>query len=601
MNNVITILVDSVFSECISSRKTKASSTPFIDTLLKDSIYTPNMYSFGPYTNAATKGLYCSVPTLEDYGYYFGINASEYNPYRLFKENGYETYGFYYPYYLISNKTKRHIDHSVYTSGFSFGSMWKGNFEYYQLIKKQRPLNAAEYEILRRFLAMVFDLWLEFYDSILNNAEARLLLDRYTDLQRATESRESLNAQQILFLADERKYVDTLLDMGADHALAKIDCIDFSVFADTDFIKKVIYPQNKDITDYIQRRTRMLNRRNNKVGGRQLLSALGKYLLHRDKEGLRFIYNVACSRNTQRKMLSDTFRGIWQEMPSAKSQIRTAIDMLEQRRTDSPFYLSFHFLEVHERVAYFSYDRQDAAEARKEFETARELAENCGDDFRGSLVYQMALRYIDSCIEELFDYLNRSGLADSTTVMVVADHGSSYTYYPIRENVVNNFHRENYNIPMVIWQKGLQGAGVYEGMYTSMDAYPTLLDVVGLQKPKSWQGKSVRELSRGREYVVTEYMGPGSPDMMTKQAWMSVRNKKYMLAFYPPMNEGFHREKVAEAYDLEHDPLEMKNIAGKIDINDPEISFLIQQVENRFTEICANRDRFIAGLASLEL
>lgn len=94
MNNVITILVDSVFSECISSRKTKASSTPFIDTLLKDSIYTPNMYSFGPYTNAATKGLYCSVPTLEDYGYYFGINASEYNPYRLFKENGYETYGF---------------------------------------------------------------------------------------------------------------------------------------------------------------------------------------------------------------------------------------------------------------------------------------------------------------------------------------------------------------------------------------------------------------------------------------------------------------------------------------------------------------------------
>ena len=69
----------------------------------------------------------------------------------------------------------------------------------------------------------------------------------------------------------------------------------------------------------------------------------------------------------------------------------------------------------------------------------------------------------------------------------------------------------------------------------------------------------------------------------------------------PILNEGFHREKVAEAYDLEHDPLEMKNIAGKIDINDPEISFLIQQVENRFTEICANRDRFIAGLASLEL
>ena len=81
--------------ECIGKGKTKESSTPFLDSLLDNSIYAPNVYSYGPYTDAATKGLWCSMPTLSDYGYYFSINGSNINPYKKFQVVLFHPYPFY--------------------------------------------------------------------------------------------------------------------------------------------------------------------------------------------------------------------------------------------------------------------------------------------------------------------------------------------------------------------------------------------------------------------------------------------------------------------------------------------------------------------------
>ena len=109
-DNVIVILLDSVYSQCLGTGRTERSSTPFIDRLITEGLYTPNMYSMGPYTDAATKALFCSEPTMNGFGYYFGINASK-NHFEVFHDNGYEIFGFYYPYYHVGRKTSKIIDH----------------------------------------------------------------------------------------------------------------------------------------------------------------------------------------------------------------------------------------------------------------------------------------------------------------------------------------------------------------------------------------------------------------------------------------------------------------------------------------------------------
>ena len=597
MNNVIVILMDSVYSECLGTGRTEKTSTPFLDKLKKEGIFIPNMYSFGPFTNAATKGLFCSTQTLNDYGYYFGINASKYNHFKVFKESGYETYGFYYPYYLISKENTKNIDHSIYTSGFVFKSVWRGNFEYYSEIIKERGLNSEEYSLLIHFLEMMFGCWIEYYENMIKIPETTVMLDEYIDITLVKVSLDRLKYQYILFQENLENYINGVLSLGMNHELAKIDCVDVGEFVDKKFLQDVVYVRNKNKIKYIQKRTKTLNKKNNKISVKRSLNSIINFIKTRNKNELRYLYNCYCSRNTQNKMIRDSFNGIWQEMPSAKTQIRAGIEKLSKRGNDDiPFYMFFHILDAHERVSYFSYDQKDVDVIDKEFEMAYNVAKGCGSKFKGSLVYQMSLRYIDSCIEELYTYLERKNILDKTTIMVLSDHGSSYSYFPLRNDVVNNFHKENYNIPTIIWQKRNNYNHQYNGLYTSMDAFPTLIELVNINKPKEFLGKAVWDLPEGRDFVITEYMGPGCPDMLTKDVWLSIRDKKYMIAYKTKINESFSRNDIFEAYCLEEDQYELRNIAKIIDVNNKEVAFLINKIEERFIEICTHRDEFIMRL-----
>lgn len=443
INNVIVILVDSVFSECIGTGRTEKSSTPFLDSLKENSIFLPNVFSFGPYTNAATKGLFCSEPTLEEYGYYFGINASLNNNYKVFKDSGYETFSFYYPYYLVSSNTENSIDHSVFTAGFVYSAIWRGQLEYYSVEKKKRNLELTEYTLLIKFIRMMFECWENYYNTLLREDESRLLLGRYLSIEKIKGANDLLKREKESFLDNQERYIDSLLEQGISHQLDRIDCIDRELFADKSFLKD-IFARNKNALRKIQRINFMKNIKNNRLSFRYSVKALCNCIHYIDKKELRYYYNCYCSLMAPEKMTKDAFNGVWQEMPSARTQLLCGIELLKKYRSETPFYMQFHVLDPHERISYFSYDTNNSDLVSKEIHDALHLAERCGVKFKGSILYQLSLRYIDSCIKELFDYLKNSPFYSNTIVMVVSDHGSSYTYNPIRMSVVNNFHKENY-------------------------------------------------------------------------------------------------------------------------------------------------------------
>ena len=174
--NVISVLLDSVAWDAISTHRTKISVTPFLDSLAKESITATNLYSQGPYTDAATKSLYTGRNCLDDFAYYSKLNSSPTNHFKVFHENGYETFGFYYPYYMIGSGIKKYIDHSIYTSKFAFVSEWGGIFSYYFDIKKTRNLNDNEYLLLIDHFTLLFDVWKSFYYDILDNPSSSILI-----------------------------------------------------------------------------------------------------------------------------------------------------------------------------------------------------------------------------------------------------------------------------------------------------------------------------------------------------------------------------------------------------------------------------------------
>lgn len=103
-NNVIFFFVDSVTWNYVGKNRAYVSPTPFLDSLRSESLVTTKLYSYAPYTDAATRSLFTGRNCLDDYGYFFRTNTSPINHYKAFHDLGYETYDFNYPFYIIGDK-----------------------------------------------------------------------------------------------------------------------------------------------------------------------------------------------------------------------------------------------------------------------------------------------------------------------------------------------------------------------------------------------------------------------------------------------------------------------------------------------------------------
>lgn len=597
-SNVITILIDSVYSGCTGTQKTKTSSTPFIDSMLEHSFYAPNLYSYGPYTDAATKGLYCANRTLDDYGYFFGINSSETNHFKIFKELGYETFGFYYPYYLIGSRVEQFIDHSIYTTGFKYISVWNGKFEYYAKVKKQRALSDIEYALLMKCTDLVFDCWILFYSNIRQQRLSdSIIKDIFNvDLQGTGEKR--LLEEFAVFNEDKKKYIDGVLDLGMQHPLAKINEYDFGRKEDLDFVAK-IYDAFPEFFTKAKRKNKISNIKNNPINIGKVCRKTITAIKNRDKSELRYMTNYGMLLFETELMQKRSVKPQWQDLASLNKQIDVMLKCLDERSDkNKPFYVSLHALEPHHNISFFSFDSFDMKQIGEELEYLEPLLTGCGGDFRGSLIYQLSLRYVDFCIKKLVDALIERGIADDTTIMLVSDHGTSYSFDPVRTHVVNTFHKENYNVPLMIYNPK-SPAKQNVGFAMSADVYPTLIDFIGSKKLNSLYGQSLLTPEKKCDYVITEYMGPGVPDMINREIWISVRNERYVIAYKNPINQQFDKNKPFLIYDLKYDKKELVR-RTKMDKSD-EILKMSNMAEKRFEQIQLNTRLFLNRIDELSL
>lgn len=233
-------------------------------------------------------------------------------------------------------------------------------------------------------------------------------------------------------------------------------------------------------------------------------------------------------------------------------------------------------------------------------------------------VYAGFSEYTDVQIGRLIDYLEKSGQLDDTIVFYCADNGASGEGSPsgsVNENkFFNNYPDElsenlkyldvlggveTYNhyptgwavgfsapfqmfkryaeyaggtcCPMVIsWPKGIKARGQVRNQYHhSTDIVPTILDVCGLQMPKTYRGVKQHPLSG----VSMRYSFEAKPDAPTKKkrqyyAMLGTRgiwqNGWKAAAIHAPLTGKGHFDKdVWELYHVDKDRSESVNLAEK--------------------------------------
>ena len=171
--------------------------------------------------------------------------------------------------------------------------------------------------------------------------------------------------------------------------------------------------------------------------------------------------------------------------------------------------------------------------------------------------YAETLLAMDESVGRVLDYLDRSGLADSTLVLYMGDNGFLLGEHGLIDK--RHAYEESMRIPMLAYAPGLIAPGsTVDALVRNIDVAPTVLELAGIAGRPEMDGRSFLPALRGRtiaaegEFLYEYYWEYAFPHTPTTFA---LRGDRYKYIFYHGIWD------VQELYDLRTDPHELSNLA----------------------------------------
>lgn len=160
--------------------------------------------------------------------------------------------------------------------------------------------------------------------------------------------------------------------------------------------------------------------------------------------------------------------------------------------------------------------------------------------------YYASVAFMDAQVGRMLDALDSLGLRENTIVVFKSDHGYHLGEHEFWQKM--SLHEESARIPLVIAAPGVEPA-VTDGLAQQIDLYPTLAEMAGLAIPAHCQGKSLVPLLEdpGVDVHDAVYTNMRNNHLLTTRRWSYIQ----------------YGDESEELYDLEKDPRQFFNLAGK--------------------------------------
>ncbi len=112
---------------------------------------------------------------------------------------------------------------------------------------------------------------------------------------------------------------------------------------------------------------------------------------------------------------------------------------------------------------------------------------------RGREAYYACIDFVDDCIGELLEGLDRAGLLDNTIVIYTSDHGEMIGHHGIWGKIV--YYEPSVGVPLLMTGPGIQ-AGHHRVPHpvSLLDLFPTTCALAGLPVPEGLDGVDLHEL-----------------------------------------------------------------------------------------------------------
>lgn len=169
----------------------------------------------------------------------------------------------------------------------------------------------------------------------------------------------------------------------------------------------------------------------------------------------------------------------------------------------------------------------------------------------GQLTYDAMLSYEDGVIGRFWDSLARQGLIDRALIVFTADHGEGLGDHS--EKAHGYFaYQSTLRVPVMMhWPRGTAFPPTTDEPAGLIDIAPTIIDYLGLPRPREFQGRSLMGSLRGRLLKSDVYSeSVYAHNHFGCSALLSLTDGKYK----------YIESTKPELYDLSRDPREQNNL-----------------------------------------
>ena len=284
-------------------------------------------------------------------------------------------------------------------------------------------------------------------------------------------------------------------------------------------------------------------------------------------------------------------------MPKAESLNQVAIPELERlAKGDKPFFLFLRHMDPHspylppepyQHMFYGKDPRDPSKDSMKPVFAFKPFAdyfkswipEDITDADYVIAQYDGAIAYMDACIQKILTRIDELGLAENTLVIINSDHGET-----LMDHECYFDHHGLYDctlhVPLIMRLPGRLPAGIrVKGMNLHQDLVPTILELLGVEAPDKFDGKSLLPLISGERAANYSEVYITECTWMRKHGWRTP-HWKLIVALEPD----FHFKPGVELYNLVEDPGENNNLAEK----EPE---LVAELRRRMEAWIARREQ----------
>ena len=189
-------------------------------------------------------------------------------------------------------------------------------------------------------------------------------------------------------------------------------------------------------------------------------------------------------------------------------------------------------------------------------------------------LYNAMVAQLDANVGRLLAALESFGMADTTAVFFSSDHGDMQGSQGMRNKC--SFHEESAKVPFIAYVPGGVGGLLSDGLCSTVDLMPTLLDAARLPAEPTCEGRSLLPRLLGEAGAALNAAAPAlnaaapapnavapAPDVVFSEddnqgSWFMIRDKRWKLAV--------NRSDLGPTnfYDMVYDPFEMSNLADAL-------------------------------------